>query len=268
MEELKKLREITGAGVMDCKKALEAFSGDFEKAIEFLKQRGIASAATREAREAKEGLITISVRGEKGALIELNCETDFVARTEDFKKLAEELSKRVLEKGEEVVEAEESVDEVKELSGKVGEKLVFRRGAQIEAKGGFVAQYLHSNKKIGVLVSLDGNKSDESQIQCGKDIAMQIAASRPQFVSRQEIPMEILERQKEYFRSEVANKPHEIQDKIIQGKLEKWFEESCLLEQHFIKNEEERVKDYLADISKRTGQAITVRRFVRFELGG
>ncbi len=268
MEQVKKLREMTGAGVMDCKKALEATEGDFPKAIEFLRRKGIAASANREAREAKEGLITLYVQDHQGAMVELNCETDFVARTEDFQKLAAEFAKKVFDAGEKVVSQEESLNRVRELSGKVGEKMVLRRGVRLEAKEGFIAFYLHSNKKIGVLAVVQGNKSNEAVNLCGKDIAMQIAASRALFVSREEIPTEILEREREVFHTEMAGKPREIQEKIIQGKSEKWFEEVCLLDQRFIKNEDLKVKDYVAEIGQKAGQKVTVRRFVRFELGG
>lgn len=267
MEQVKKLREMTGAGVMDCKKALEASSGDLEKAIEFLRHKGIASASKREDRQAKEGLILIEALGDKAAMIELNCETDFVARTDDFQKLAAELVAKLFHSGEKILTDQTVLDRVRELSGKVGEKMVFSRVSLIEQKQGFVASYLHSNKKIGVLVAVEAAGSDEQVQRFGKDVAMQIAASRANFVSRQDIPAEMLEREKELFRGEIPNKPREIQEKIITGKIEKWYEQICLLDQAFIKDQNQKVKDYLAQVSKATGQSIAVRRFVRFELG-
>ncbi|MBI4550274.1 MAG: elongation factor Ts [Candidatus Omnitrophica bacterium] len=268
MEQVKKLREMTGAGIMDCKKALEANEGNVEKAIEYLRHKGIASASKREGREAKEGLLAIHAEGTKAAVIELNCETDFVARTDEFKKLADDFAKKVCAKGEGAVTEEESVNRVRELSGKVGEKMVLTRGKVLESPQGFVASYLHSNKKIGVLVAVEGNASDPAVQQCGKDVAMQIAAARPMFVSREEIPAEFLEREKELFRAELPNKPREMQEKIIQGKLEKWYEISCLLDQAFIKNDKQRVKEYIAETGRNAGQPIAIRRFARFELGG
>jgi elongation factor Ts len=268
MEQVKKLREVTGAGIMDCKKALEASEGDVNKAIEYLRHKGIASASKREGREAKEGLISIHAPGTRAAVIELNCETDFVARTDEFKMLAEDFAKIVCEKGESAVSADESVNRVRELSGKVGEKMVLTRGKLVEAPNGFVASYLHSNKKIGVLVAVEADSADPAAQQCGKDVAMQIAASRPMFVSREEIPSEFLEREKELFRAELPNKPREMQEKIIQGKLEKWYEIACLLDQVFIKNDKQRIKEYIAETGRKTGHPIAIRRFVRFELGG
>lgn len=267
MEQVKKLREMTGAGVMDCKKALEASDGDLEKAIDFLRHKGIASASRREDRQAKEGLISLEVAADKAAMTELNCETDFVARTDDFQKLAADLVVKVFQSGEKVLKDEAVLDRVRELSGKVGEKMVLTRGVLMEQKGGFVSGYLHSNKKIGVLVAVEGPAGNEQVQRFGKDVAMQIAASRASFVSRQDIPAEMLEREKELFRGEIPNKPKEIQEKIITGKIEKWFEDICLLDQAFIKDQNQKVKDYLAQASKASGQPIVVRRFVRFELG-
>lgn len=266
MEQVKKLREITGAGVMDCKKALEASAGDLDKAIDFLRHKGIASASKREDRQAKEGVIALEVAIGKAAMIELNCETDFVARTDDFQKLAAELVSKLFHSGEKILTEQAILDRVRELSGKVGEKMILSRGTLVEQKGGFVASYLHSNKKIGVLVAMEGSGQNEQIQRFGKDAAMQIAASRALFVSRQDIPAEMLEREKELFREEIPNKP-EIQEKIITGKIEKWFENICLLDQVFIKDQNQKVKDYLAQVSKAAGQPLAVRRFVRFELG-
>jgi len=267
MEQVKKLREMTGAGVMDCKKALEASAGDLEKAIDFLRHKGIASASKREDRQAREGLIALEVASDKAAMIELNCETDFVARTDDFQKLAAELVAKLFRTGETILKDPAVLDRVRELSGKVGEKMVFTRGTLVEQKSGFVASYLHSNKKIGTLVAVEGSGANEQMQRFGKDVAMQIAASRASFVSRQDIPAEMLEREKELFRGEIPDKPREIQEKIITGKIEKWFENICLLDQAFIKDQNQKVKDYLAQVSKAAGQPLAVRRFVRFELG-
>lgn len=267
MEQVKKLRAMTGAGVMDCKKALEAADGDFTRAVEWLRHKGIASAALREGREAKDGVIALYVEGTKGAVIELNCETDFVARTEDFQKLAGELARKVFDRGSSALNEEETLNCVRELSGKVGERTLLRRGEVLEAKHGVVASYLHSNKKIGVLVALEGDGAAEVTQQCGKDIAMQVAAARPLFVSREDIPQEILEREKELVLGDAAGKPREVQEKILQGKLAKWYEQVCLLEQLYIKNEDEKVRDYLAANVQAAGGRVRVRRFVRFELG-
>jgi elongation factor Ts len=267
MEDLKKLRELTGAGVMDCKRALEASQGDFAKAIEWLRQKGIGAAVAREGREAKEGLIAIKIEDRKAAMAELNCETDFVARTDEFAQLAQDLADKILREGEAVLEREAVADLVLELSGRVGEKMCFRRAARLEAPAGFIASYLHSNRKIGVLVAVEAPSKTEELSQWAKNVAMQIAASRPNFVSRESIPKELLERQKEFFLPEVASKPPQIQEKIIQGKMEKWFEEICLLDQPYIRNEEQKVKDYLAEIRAKTGASVAVSRFVRFELG-
>lgn len=267
MEQIKKLREITGAGIMDCKKALEVSNGDIPKAVTFLREKGISSAVKREAKEAREGLIGLIVEGARGAIIELNSETDFVARTGDFKALTAALTRKTLEQGEGIVEQNAVQDEVKELSGKVGEKMVFRRASRFEAGPGmFVSSYLHSNTRIGVLVLMEGPQN-EAALQCGKDIAMQIAACRPRFVCAKDIPLEMIEERKKSYVEEIKNKPQAIQEKIASGKLEKWLTEVCLLDQVFIKNEDQKVGAYVAEVSNKAGAGVKVLRFVRFEVG-
>jgi len=267
MEQVKKLREMTGAGIMDCKRALEASGGDIPKAATLLREKGIASAVKREAKEAREGLIGMSAQAARGAMIELNCETDFVARTDDFIKLAETLTRKDLEQGEGVLEQEPVLNLVRELSGKVGEKMVFRRANRYEAAAGtFVSSYLHSNKRIGVLVLMEGPQN-EASLQCGKDIAMQVAAARARFVSAKDVPAEMVEEKKRSFVEEIKNKPREIQEKIAKGKLEKWFNDICLLDQSFIKNEEQKVSAYLAEVSGKIAATVKVVRFVRIEVG-
>jgi len=156
MELVKKLREITGAGIMDCKKALEASAGNIDKALSVLRDKGIAQATKREGREAKEGLVGLKVQGQAGALAELNCETDFVARTDDFKNMLETLKEKTLSLGDSVVNDESVINAIRELSGKLGEKVQLRRAARLDAQSGVLGTYLHSNNKIGILVSLTG----------------------------------------------------------------------------------------------------------------
>ncbi|HNV85534.1 MAG TPA: translation elongation factor Ts [Candidatus Omnitrophota bacterium] len=266
MELVKKLREITGAGIMDCKKALEASAGNIDKALSVLRDKGIAQATKREGREAKEGLVGLKVQGQAGALAELNCETDFVARTDDFKNMLETLKEKTLSLGDSVVNDESVINAIRELSGKLGEKVQLRRAARLDAQSGVLGTYLHSNNKIGILVSLNGPRNEVTE-QCARDIAMQIAAARSQFISSKDIPAELVEREKQFFLDDVKNKPANIQEKIAQGKLDKWFAEICLLDQVFIKNEDQRVSQYLSEISGKAGSPVTVQRFIRFEVG-
>lgn len=187
---VKELREKTGAGMMECKKALEASNGDFDKAIEYLRQKGLATAQKKASRSATEGVITAYIHMDKiGVMLELNCETDFVARNEEFKQLA-------------------------------------------------------------------------------KDIAMHIAASNPQYVSREDVPAEVIEKEKEIYKAQITgNKPPQVIEKIIEGKLEKFFEDMCLLDQPFVKEPERKIKDLITEKIAKFGENIVVRRFVRFQVG-
>lgn len=266
MELVKKLREMTGAGIMDCKKALEASAGNIDKALSVLRDKGIAQATKREGREAKEGLVGLKVQGQIGALVELNCETDFVARTDDFKNMLEKLKEKTFSIGESAVTDAAVSDAILGLSGKLGEKVQCRRAGRLDAANGVLGSYLHSNNKIGVLVALEVPQN-EVAVQCARDLAMQIAASRAQFISSRDIPAELIEREKQFFLEDVKNKPANIQEKIAQGKLEKWFAEICLLDQIFIKNEDQKVSQYLAEIGVKAGASVKVQRFIRFEVG-
>ncbi|MBI2095899.1 MAG: elongation factor Ts [Candidatus Omnitrophica bacterium] len=269
VDSVKELRERTGAGMMDCKAALDAVAGDMEKAVDFLRKKGIAKAANRAGRQAREGLVVSKIAGHKAAIVEANCETDFVARTEDFRKLAMLALEEVLAAGEQAVHSEKVTRRIGELSGKIGEKIVVRRAKAIESKDGILFTYIHSNHKLGVLVELASEKggSHPALEECGKHVAMQIAASNPISVTRAEIPASTLERERAIFREEVKGKPDNIVEKIVQGKLDKFYKASCLLEQPFIKDDAVSVQRVLDETGKKIGAAVKVRGFVRFQLG-
>ncbi|MEO8169116.1 MAG: translation elongation factor Ts [bacterium] len=271
-EMIKTLREKTGAGMMDCKRALEAVAGDMNLAIEFLRKKGAAVGAKRADRAAKEGMIVTRVApdGKSGVIVEVNCETDFVGRSEDFTGFANKVATVVEQKRPSSVEElmkqnadGKTVSELyNDLLAKVGEKIDVRRFAIVETKEGAISAYTHLGNKIGVLVELQGSDAASSQ---GRDVAMQVAAMNPLVVSREEVDKGLIERELDIYRTQAKNegKPDQIVDKIAVGRLEKYYQEVVLMEQTFIKDSGKTIKDYLAT----AGQPVTVKRFLRFHLG-
>ncbi len=271
VDAVKELRERTGAGMMDCKAALKETGDDIEKAIDFLRKKGVAQAAKRAGREAKEGLVVARVDGKKAAMVEANCETDFVARTDDFKDLALLALETVLAEGENSLSSQKLSNRLAELSGKIGEKILLRRAKIIQATDGALFYYIHSNQKLGViidlLVSKPESKKDPFFSTLGKDLAMQVAASNPFCIRRDQMPTAALEREKAVFKEEIKGKPENILDKIMQGKLEKFYQGSCLLEQPFIKDDKISVQKLIETVSLKIQDTIKINQFVRFELG-
>ena len=253
MENIKKLREITGAGMVDCKKALDEAAGDLEKAVEILRKKGIAKAAKRTGREASEGLIAVRVNDQasEGYLVEVNSETDFVARNEKFQEFSQQVLDLIAEKQPENLEALLALelggstvkDSLDQLSGVIGEKLAINRLAIL--KGASVAAYSHLGGRIGVLVALDQAGKSELAL----DVAMQIAATNPKYLTSQEVSTEELEKEREIAREILVKegKPTEMIDKILAGKMGKYYTEVCLVEQEFIKDDKRKIKDILGD---------------------
>ena len=266
---VKELREKTGAGMMDCKKVLTETDGDLEKASELLRERGIAKAAKKSGRVAAEGLVEayISEDGKVGAIVEVNSETDFVGKNEEFKAFVMDVAKQVVKNNPATVEdllAESSIAEegktVQEvLVGKIatiGENITIRRFARFETTDGLIEKYIHGDGKIAVLVNMkNGNK------ELAKDICMQIAAARPEYVSREQVPAERLEKEKEILKAQTMNegKPEAIAEKIVMGRINKFYEEICLVDQEFVKDSSMKVSQVLKDAS--------VVEFARFENG-
>lgn len=271
VDAVKELRERTGAGIMDCKAALKETNGDLEKATDFLRQKGLASAAKRAGRDAKEGLVAAKVEGAKAAIAEVNCETDFVARTDDFRGLADLVLAETLKSGSAAVQSPAVSTRLAELSGKIGEKIVAKRAAVVESVSGILATYVHSNHKLGVVVELSASKpetrSNAAVQELGRNLAMQVAASNPICVERSGVPADTIEREKAIYREEVKGKPENILDKIVQGKVDKFFQANCLLEQPYIKDDKLTVQKLVDEASKKAGDTIKVARFVRFQLG-
>ncbi len=269
-DSVKQLRDRTGAGMMDCKAALLTANGDIEKAIDVLRKKGVAQAAKRAGREAKEGLVVARVEGKKAALVEANCETDFVARTEDFKNLALLALEETLSQGEKAAASEKIVREIAELSTKIGEKILIRRTKLVTSDQGVLFVYIHSNQKLGVVLEIlvsDKSKKSPELAELGKNLAMQVAAASPLGVARKDIPPAIVEREKAIFKEEVKGKPENIVEKIIQGKLNKFYQSSCLLEQPFIRDDKLSVQSLIKQVSEKIGDPIEIRQFTRFQLG-
>ena len=267
-----KLREMTNAGMMDCKKALTESSGDLNAAVDILRKKGAATASTKSAREAREGVIThyIAPGGKLGVLAEVNCQTDFVARNEMFRAFAEDVAKRLAADPNTNFEADR-VDMV----AKIRENIQIPRHARMEVSGnGLVAAYIHTGAKVGVLVEVGAGKestvaNDEFK-QLVKDITLQIAAGHPYAVSREHVAPEVVAKEREIAAASdrLKGKPAQALEKIIQGILEKFYQTHCLVDQGFVKKESEiSVKEHVASVAKQLGDEITIRRFVRFQVG-
>ena len=277
---VKELREKTGAGMMDCKKALTEANGDFEKAIEILRKKGAAVAAKRAERSANEGIIlTRSLdNGSKAVIVEVNCETDFVAKSNDFIDFANFVLDAIIDhqpkNTEELLALTHNGKSVQEeltaIIGKIGEKIEVSRFLIEKAENGVVVDYVHHGSKLAVLIRID-NVSDSSKDEVsnlGKDFAMQVAAMKPYYVSRNEVPSEILEKEKDIYK-EVARKegkPEQILDKIADGKLNKYYQENCLIEQASIKDNSKSVGDILNELNKKNSSNAIVKLFHRFHL--
>jgi elongation factor Ts len=264
-----KLREMTGAGLMNCKQALMETGGDIEKAVELLRKKGVATAAKKSMRDAREGIIAyyISPDSTVGVLIEVNCETDFVAKNEQFKAFAADAARRI--------SADPKVDlepDRVQLVARTGENVRIQRFERWQVSGnGLIAAYIHTGSKIGVLVEVGAGKTDsvanEQFKELVKDITLQIAAASPLAVSRDGIDPKIIEKEKEIAREQVKNKPPQAIEKIVAGKIEKFYQTYCLLEQGFVKQPDISVKDHIAAVAKNIGDEITIRRFLRYQVG-
>jgi elongation factor Ts len=265
-----KLREMTNAGMMDCKNALKESNGDVNAAVDILRKKGAATATTKGAREAREGVIAqyIAPDGRLGVLVEVNCQTDFVARNEMFKAFADEVAKRLAADPKTDFEA----DRVS-MVAKIRENIQIPRHARMEVSGnGMTAAYIHTGAKVGVLVEVGAGKeatvANDTFKQLVKDITLQIAAGHPFVVSRDQVPANVLAKEKEIAAEQVKNKPPQAIAKIVEGKLEKFYQTYCLVDQGFVKkNSEVSVKEHMGGVAKEIGDEITIRRFVRFQVG-
>jgi elongation factor Ts len=270
--DVAKLREMTNVGMMDCKKALTEAKGDLTVAVDILRKKGQATAAVKSARTAKDGAITqyIAPSGKLGVLVEVNSETDFVARNELFRAFCDEVAKRY------ATEASPNLDAEREaLVSKIRENIKIARHAKMEVAGnGLVAGYIHTGAKVGVLVEVGAGKAEtegkEEFKQLVKDITLQIAAGHPHAVSRDQVPADVIAKEREIASQSdrLKGKPAQAMEKILAGVLDKFFQTYCLVDQGFVKrNSEISVKEHVAQVAKQLGDEVTIRRFVRFQVG-
>lgn len=280
-QSVKELREKTGAGMMDCKKALIESQGDIDKAVEILREKGLAAAAKKAGRVAAEGIVKTYISEDKksAGIVELNCETDFVAANEEFVsfagKLAEMASVTTVSTVEEFVaekfDGETTVSEaLTALIAKLGENMTVRRFDKFNLANGVVESYIHGGGRIGVVVEL-GCDSDNIIVlsEVARDVCMQVAAANPAFLSKEYVDQESLEKEKEIYRVQALNegKPENIVEKMVMGRIQKYYKEVCLLDQAWVKDGDKSISKYLQEKSKEVGAPITINKFVRFERG-
>ena len=269
-EAVMDLREKTGAGLIDCKRALAETNGDLEEAISILRKKGVASAAKKAGREAGEGIISNAVAGDrkKGILVEVNCETDFVAKNEDFIKFSKEVADTLLTDPSTDLETKRT-----EQVGKIGENIKISRSETVVIdSNGIVESYVHTGAKVAVMISIVSDdqqdlSSNDAVITLAKDLCMHIAATSPVCVSRDDIAEELVSKEKDIALAQAEGKPPQAVEKIVAGKLEKYFAASCLLEQPFVKDPDTSVKDLLAKTSSDVGSELSVGTFLRFQVG-
>lgn len=274
------LREKTSAGMLDCKKALEENKGDFEAAVEWLRKKGLASASKKSDRLASEGMVVATVSGQTGAMVEVNSETDFVAKNDIFKAFVANTAKLVASTNPVPANVDALLtlklddgrlvgDALKESIAKIGENLVIRRFERIDTNG-LVHSYIHGDGKIGVLVELATSKPNSEELRTlANDICLHAAAMNPLALSATDIPAELVAKEKEILKAKALEqgKKAEMLDKIVEGQIRKFLAESALLEQAFVKNPDLKVQDHVNQVGKQIGDAVTVKRFVRYELG-
>lgn len=255
---------------MDCKKALTEAEGDLEKAVDVLRKKGVATAAKKASREAKEGVIAQHIQpgARLGVLVEINCETDFVAKNEHFRAFCDELARILAQKPDADLESLRTAQ-----VAKMGENIRVSRHQRLEVSGnGLIGGYIHTGAKVGVLVEVGAGReqtvSADDFKQLVRDITLQIAAANPVAVSRQQVDPAVIAKEKEIAEEQVKNKPPQAIAKIVEGKLEKFYQSYCLVDQGFVKkNSEITVKEHVAGLAKQLGDEITIRRFVRFQVG-
>lgn len=280
---VKELRESSGAGMMDCKKALTETEGDLEAAVDWLRKKGLAAAAKKAGRVAAEGLVAVSSQGKTGAVVEVNSETDFVARNENFQDFARNCAEIALSVGGDLEKTKAAAypgsgnavaDELTNMIAKIGENMALRRSAGIAVENGVVCSYIHNQTvpglgKIGVLVGLESTGDAAKLESLGKQLAMHVAAAQPQAVDRDGVDASALERERDVLseQARASGKPEEIIAKMVEGRLRKFYEEVCLLEQVFVIDGENKVSKVLEAAAKEAGAPIKIVGFERFQLG-
>jgi len=279
LDLIKELRNKTGAGINDCKKALVETDGDISKAIDVLRKKGAAMAVKRADKITNEGAVKLKISDDKktGALIEVNCETDFVSKGDEFQNFAESIAAAALsinsDNVEEILASKSGdglsiKDKIDEIMGKVGERTELKRAKIVNAPEGFVSGYIHFGSKLGSLVGFKGTY-DEKADTLGKNVAMQVVAMNPIAVNRDEIGKEVIEKKKEIYLSQAKNenKPDNIAQTIVNNKVERYFQDNCLLEQEYINESGKSIKDIISDFNKANGNTVEIVSMVRFQLG-
>ena len=267
---IKDLREKTGAGMMECKKALTETNGDMEAAIDWLRKKGLSVAAKKAGRVAAQGLVAAKTSGKKGAVVEVNIETDFAAKNPDFRAYVTSVVDTVLNDGD--IEAKKA--ELTDLIAKIGENMSLRRTAALSVNNGVVASYIHSQEepgmgKIGVLVALESEADADKLQEVAKQLAMHIAASAPKFKTIETVDADALAREKAIYseKAKASGKPEAIIEKIVEGSIRKYYEEVVLMEQAYIMDPDKKIKDVLASAAKELGTSVELVDFARFALG-
>ena len=263
------LREKTGAGLIDCKRALGESNGDMEEAVSILRKKGVATAAKKSGRSASEGMIAQAISDDrsKGLLVEVNCETDFVAKNDDFVDFSNEIAKELLNNPSADFEEKRT-----EQVAKIGENIKISRSETLAPEtSGLVESYVHTGAKVAVLLSVGSDSSEvhanELVVSMAKDICMHIAATSPVCVSRDEVPSELVEKEKEIAQAQAEGKPPQAVEKIISGKLEKYYAGVSLLEQPFVKNPDQSIQQFVDEVGKEIGSQLKVEKFLRFQVG-
>lgn len=279
LDLIKELRNKTGAGINDCKKALTEADGNMEKAIELLRKKGAAMAMKRADKVANEGAVKSKISEDKknGVIIEINCETDFVSKGDEFQNFAENVAAAALNEGTDDVDkilsskvssgltVKETIDEI---MGKVGERTELKRAKLIKVPDGFVADYIHFGSKLGALVGIKGTFTEEAE-KLGKSIAMQVVAMNPQSISRDGISKEVIDKEKEIYLTVAKNenKPDKIAETIVNNKVERFYQDNCLLEQEYINEAGKSIKDLISEFNKKNNNTLEITDMVRFQLG-
>ena len=268
--DIMELRKKTGAGVADCKKALTETDGDMEKAVDFLREKGIATAAKKASRIAAEGIVSALVKGNVGVLVEVNCETDFVAKGDEYKNFVNSVAQYVADNDvkdiDELVSAKS--EETIAATAKIGEKIAIRRFAKYEVGNGVIETYIHMGGKVGVLVELEGCTCDSAK-ELAHDVALQIAAAKPLYITASEVPADVIEHEKDILRAQALNegKKPEIIDRMVEGRVKKYYDEFCLLNQAFVKDPSLTIEKLVKTYSDKMGKVLSIKRFTRFEMG-
>lgn len=274
---VRELREKTSAGMMDCKKALEETKGDFNAAVEWLRVKGLSSAAKKAGRIAAEGAVSAWSDGKTGVLAEVNSETDFVARNDGFQKFVKEITQHVATNGageimtQKFAPTGKTVEEsLKEVVATIGENIVIRRTLRFDLQGtGLVHTYLHGEGKIGVMIEVGGPTGSADLKTFAQDVCLHIAAMNPVAISSDQMPADLVAKEREILKAKglEQGKKADMIDKIVDGQIRKFLAESCLLDQAFVKNPDQKVGDYMKETAKKAGGDVTIRRMARFELG-